>query len=270
MTSNPMNTDELYYDPFDQYLYDDLHSYQVFEGVFCHGGGGGYDEGLDLFSSESNSDQKGDGQSSPDANTATSAGTAAATAKNIVSERVRRKKLNDRLYQLRSVVPIISKMDKASIIKDAIAYIQSLQQQEREILAEISQLESQKCKNPSCLADRVDKPTESRPIKKMRTDSIQAVHIAAPTSNYPPRVTSLEILEMGEKTFVVRISCLKGRNAMANLFRAFESLKLRIITASTTAMHGHIFKTVFVEVEDGEKTQVREMIQTAMSKISAH
>ncbi|GFP84378.1 transcription factor bhlh35 [Phtheirospermum japonicum] len=63
-------------------------------------------------------------------------------SKNIVSERNRRKKLNERLYALRSVVPNITKMDKASIVKDAIEYIQSLHDEEKRIQAEISELES--------------------------------------------------------------------------------------------------------------------------------
>ncbi|GFZ09151.1 basic helix-loop-helix (bHLH) DNA-binding superfamily protein [Actinidia rufa] len=67
-----------------------------------------------------------------------------AASKNIVSERNRRKKLNERLFALRAVVPKISKMDKASIIKDAIDYIQELHDQERRIQAEILQLESGK------------------------------------------------------------------------------------------------------------------------------
>ncbi|XP_031483904.1 transcription factor bHLH13-like [Nymphaea colorata] len=62
-------------------------------------------------------------------------------SRSLVSERKRRGRMKEKLLALRSLVPNITKMDKASIIGDATAYVQELQKEATKLSEEIVQLE---------------------------------------------------------------------------------------------------------------------------------
>ncbi|MBA0633213.1 hypothetical protein E1A91_D13G249400v1 [Gossypium mustelinum] len=184
-------------------------------------------------------------------------------AKNIVSERNRRKKLNERLFALRAVVPNISKMDKASIIKDAIDYIQELHDQEGRIQAEISELESGKLKkNPGF---EYDQELPGLRSKKTKLDNIFDY---GGSRACPIEVLELKVTHMGERTMVVSITCSKKTDTMVRLCEVFESLKLKIITANITAVSGKLLKTVFVEADEREKDELKVQIETAIAALN--
>ncbi|KAK7329141.1 hypothetical protein VNO77_23287 [Canavalia gladiata] len=188
-----------------------------------------------------------------------------AASKNIVSERNRRKKLNERLFALRSVVPNISKMDKASIIKDAIEYIQHLHEQEKIIQAEIMELESGMPKKSSSY----DFEQEQLPVllrsKKKRTEHL---YDSVNSRNSPIEVLELRVTYMGEKTVVVSLTCSKRTDTMVKLCEVFESLKLKIITANITSFSGRLLKTVFIEANEDEKDVLQIKIQTAIAALN--
>ncbi|KAF9612948.1 hypothetical protein IFM89_004651 [Coptis chinensis] len=196
--------------------------------------------------------------SSPDG-----AASSSVAAKNIISERNRRKKLNERLFALRAVVPNISKMDKASIIKDAIEYIQELHGQERVIQAEILELEAERLKNPISDID-LENECFVKPKKK---------RIAECSESGGSRSSSIDIVELrvtyvGERTLFISLTCDKKTDTMVKLCEVFESLKLKIITANITSLSGKLLKTVFVEADEEEKDQLKLKIENAIATLS--
>ncbi|XP_042497305.1 transcription factor bHLH35-like isoform X2 [Macadamia integrifolia] len=214
----------------------------------------GFDEGNEAISGYYDS-------SSPD-------GTASASspaAKNILSERNRRKKLNERLFALRAVVPNISKMDKASIIKDAIEYIQELQDQEKRIQAEIKELESGKLKKNQYSTDsEIQNPVRVRSKKKRIDQSFGSGGSRSPSVE----LLELRVSHVGEKTLVVSLTCGKKTDTIVKLCEVFESLKLRIITANITAFSGRLLMTVFVEADEEEKDHLKMRIEATISALS--
>ncbi|MED6207567.1 hypothetical protein PIB30_036897 [Stylosanthes scabra] len=207
-------------------------------------------------------------------------GASSAASKNIVSERNRRKKLNERLFALRAVVPNITKMDKASIIKDAIEYIEHLHEQERRIQDEIMELESaSKLKNPLIIEPppvsyhfHQDLPVLLR-SKKNRPDTLLFDTSASSSSSrnntyFPIELIDLRVTYKGEKIFVISLTCSKRTDTMVKICEVFESLKLKIITANITSFSGTLLKTLFVEADEEEKDNLQIRIQTAIAALN--
>ncbi|WOG96893.1 hypothetical protein DCAR_0416231 [Daucus carota subsp. sativus] len=122
-------------------------------------------------------------------------------SRNIVSERNRRQKLNDRLYALRAIVPNITKMDKASIVKDSINYIQELQEQEERIQGEIAQLEySRACENQ---ADQTSLCKKNKRTVHEQQHLSSYVSGGAGSSASPP----IQVIEVGHYLFLSSFFC---------------------------------------------------------------
>nr|WCO08300.1 hypothetical protein [Suaeda aralocaspica] len=63
-------------------------------------------------------------------------------SRTLISERKRRGRMKEKLYALRALVPNITKMDKASIVGDAVLYVQDMQMQSKTLKSQIEELES--------------------------------------------------------------------------------------------------------------------------------
>ncbi|KAL0346904.1 UNVERIFIED_CONTAM: Transcription factor [Sesamum calycinum] len=152
-------------------------------------------------------------------------------SKNIVSERNRRKKLNERLEENSSRNIRVGVRRPANF------------EYEQEV-------------NTFC-------------SKPKRTRMENYYEYAAPRlMSSPIEVLELRVSNMGEKTIVVSLTCSKKTDTMVKLCEIFESLKLKVITANITAFSGRLLKTVFLEAEEEEKEDLRLKIEAAIAALN--
>ncbi|KAK7252468.1 hypothetical protein RIF29_36425 [Crotalaria pallida] len=85
-------------------------------------------------------------------------------SKNLMAERRRRKRLNDRLSMLRSIVPKISKMDRTSILGDTIDYM-------KELLERIGKLQEEEMEEGKNQINHLDISKEQKPSEVMVRNS---------------------------------------------------------------------------------------------------
>ncbi|KAI5071617.1 hypothetical protein GOP47_0013868 [Adiantum capillus-veneris] len=167
-------------------------------------------------------------------------------SKNLVSERRRRKKLNERLYSLRALVPKISKMDKASIVSDAIGYVQELQKQVESIQADIEALQS--CKDGS-----------QQQLPCLVAAGVGTAKNQKKTPLAEHRILELEVAQMEEQTYHLRIHCKKGPGVLVQLTKALEALDFEIVNANLTSVNDHILNNVVVKARIGEVLTPEEL-----------
>ncbi|XP_009793167.1 transcription factor FER-LIKE IRON DEFICIENCY-INDUCED TRANSCRIPTION FACTOR-like [Nicotiana tabacum] len=141
-------------------------------------------------------------------------------SRTLVSERKRRGRMKEKLYALRSLVPNITKLDKASVIGDAILYVQGLQTEATKLKIEVAGLES------SLNGMNDNKGGAFQNAKKMNF-----------TSYYPAikKISKMDVFQVEEKGCYVRLVCNKGRHVAASLFKALDSLTGFYVQSSNLA-----------------------------------
>ncbi|KAL9431059.1 hypothetical protein AB3S75_026284 [Citrus x aurantiifolia] len=145
---------------------------------------------------------------------------------HVEAERQRREKLNQRFYALRAVVPNISKMDKASLLGDAITYITDLQMKIRVLETE----------------------------KDMSNNKQN--QISVPEIDFQPR----------HEDAVVRVSCPLDDHPVSSVMKTFSEHQIVAQESNVSTTEDKVIHTFSIQTQSGAAEQLKEKLLAALSK----
>ncbi|KQJ91080.1 transcription factor MYC2 [Brachypodium distachyon] len=152
------------------------------------------------------------------------------TVSHVEAERQRRDKLNRRFCDLRAAVPTVSRMDKASLLADAAAYI-------AELRARVARLE-----------DEGRQAAAARwPPDATTTTSGAAASAAVPHFPADETAAAVEVRMVGREAAAVRVTTAAA-HAPARLMGALRALELQVQHACVSRVQGVTVQDVVVDV----------------------
>ncbi|KAL7603319.1 transcription factor ABORTED MICROSPORES [Lactuca sativa] len=208
-------------------------------------------------------------------------------SKNLMAERKRRKKLNDRLYTLRSLVPKITKLDRASILKDAIEYVMELKRQVEELQNELEENSDDEgtTNNQSTIVEQEVMHGNGSNLKRRFShghgmfvngpqleaySGVGAIDVPKHTPDteganekgqqMEPQV---EVASLDGNEFYVKVFCEHKPGEFVRLMEAFNSLGLEVTNVNVTSFRCLVLNVFKVERKDSEMVQadhVRESL----------
>eukprot|EP01018_Ginkgo_biloba_P035845 Gb_10001 [translate_table: standard] len=186
---------------------------------------------------------------------------------HVEAERQRREKLNQRFYALRAVVPNVSKMDKASLLGDAISYInelrskvQDVESQKKELQAQIEGLKKELAARESGASGFSG--SDFGLIKDPSGDSSNLDVKGFGSNNKCPGV-DLEVRILGREA-MIRVQCAKQNHPVARLMMALKEFDLEVHHASVSTVKELMIQTVIVKMTSNVYTQ--EQLYAALCK----
>jgi transcription factor MYC2 len=173
---------------------------------------------------------------------------------HVEAERQRREKLNQRFYALRAVVPNVSKMDKASLLGDAISYINELKSKLQGLESSKGELEKQLDTTKKELELATKNPTNPIPLdKEIEQTSSKLIGL------------EIDVKIMGWDA-VIRIQCNKKNHPAAKLMAALKELDLEVNHASVSVVNELMIQQASVNM--GSQFYTKEQLSSALfSKI---
>ncbi|CAI9784452.1 unnamed protein product [Fraxinus pennsylvanica] len=172
---------------------------------------------------------------------------------HVEAERQRREKLNQKFYALRAVVPNVSKMDKASLLGDAISYINELKSKLQNIESVKEELKGQLESVKKELVNKEPRgsaPPSEQDIKKPNHGGNKIVDV------------DVEVKIIGWDA-MIRVQSSKKNHPAARLMMAFKELDLDVHHASVSVVNDLMIQQATVNM--GSRFYTKEQLRVALT-----
>ncbi|KAK9716209.1 hypothetical protein RND81_06G218600 [Saponaria officinalis] len=170
---------------------------------------------------------------------------------HVEAERQRREKLNQKFYALRAVVPNVSKMDKASLLGDAIAYINELKSKLQDVETEKEGLVWEVAELKKDVSSKGG-TTQSEPDPNV----VQQIQLDL----------EIEVKIIGWDA-MIRVNCSKRNHPAARLMSALKELDLDVTHASVSVVNDLMIQQATVKMVNRYYSQ-EQLRMVLASKVS--
>ncbi|TKY70706.1 Transcription factor bHLH25 [Spatholobus suberectus] len=171
---------------------------------------------------------------------------------HIITERKRREKISQQFIALSALIPGLKKMDKASVLGDAIKHVKQLQEQ-----VKLQEEQNKRKRVESVVYVEKSKFSSDEDVSDTSSNSGDG-------NSYDPSKTNVSLPEVEarvlEKHVLIRIHCKKQKGLFMNALKVVENLHLSVINSSMLLFGtSKLDITIVAEMDDEFSLSVKEL-----------
>ncbi|XP_054801736.1 basic helix-loop-helix protein A [Prosopis cineraria] len=195
------------------------------------------------------------------------------SANHVLAERRRREKLNERFIILRSLVPFVTKMDKASILGDTIEYVKQLRKKIQDLEARNRQMEveQQSKEQPRSLARPGPDKRKMRILEGSGGMRKPKTVEESPPSSPSGVVTSVQV-SIIESDALLELECENREGLLLDVMQMLREMRIEVTTVQSSLNNGVFMAELRAKVKEnpnGKKTSIVE-VKRALNQIIPH
>jgi transcription factor MYC2 len=167
------------------------------------------------------------------------------------------------------VCAFLLQMDKASLLGDAITYINELQSKLEEVEFQLKELQGQANTSSERPQESVF-PTGREQTGNSTKESLSSQGVRSSNSTsvmgtyFSKRAPDISVHILGDKA-MIRLNCLRDTYSMANLMMSLQELRLEVQHANTSTVEDALLHIIIVRME-GTATLTEEQLSAALRK----